>query len=164
MKPLLFLLFSILVSDYSFSQVKAGTIVRPRVVETTDSIEYYEVEVVSNQHSHLPLLKGEWNITSMRRQPRVEAESLTNATLTINGDSSFEGNTGCNRYSGKFNLKGTGIRFGTVASTKMACSNMDQEAAFLRLLQQTISNYSVTNDSLLLRDVTGNIVFQAKRK
>jgi heat shock protein HslJ len=164
MKPLYFLLFSFLLSTYAYSQVKAGTIVRPKkVVETTDEVEYYEVEVASNQRSYLNLLKGSWNITSMRRQPKVDAELLTNATLTISGDSTFAGNTGCNSISGKFTLKGTGIRFGTVASTKKACSNMDQETAFLRLLQQTISNYSVTNDTLLLRDVTGNVVFEAKR-
>jgi heat shock protein HslJ len=163
MKPLCFLLCSVFFASASYAQVKAGTIVRPRVVETKDEVEYYEVEVTTNQKSYLNLLKGTWNFTSMRRQPRVEAESLTNASLTINGDSTFSGSTGCNTISGKFTLKGTGIRFGNLTSTKMACNNMDQETAFLKLIQQTISNYSVTNDSLLLRDVTGNIVFHAKK-
>jgi heat shock protein HslJ len=163
MKPLYFLLFATLFTTYSYSQVRAGTIVRPKVAESKDEVEYYEVEITTNQHSYLHLLKGNWNITSMRRQPRVDAELLTNASLTITSDSSFSGSTGCNRISGKFILKGAGIKFDNIVSTKMACSNMDQEAAFLRLLQQTISKYSVSEDTLYLRDGVGNIVFEAKR-
>jgi heat shock protein HslJ len=164
MRPLYFLLLSIFFSTYSYAQVKAGTIVRPKVVESTDEVvEYYEVEVATTQKSSLNLLKGSWNVTSMRRQPRVDAELLTNASLTISGDSSFAGNTGCNRMSGKFILKGAGIKFDKIVTTKMACSNIEQEAALLKLLQQTISKYSVTQDSLYLRDGVGNIVFEAKR-
>ncbi len=165
MRPLYFLLFSIFLSASSYAQVKAGTIVRPKVAESKEEevIEYYEVEVATTQHSHLNLLKGSWNITSMRRQPKVDAEVLTDATITISGDSTFTGNTGCNRMSGKFILKGNGIKFDKIVTTKMACSNMEQEAAFLKLLQQTISRYSVTESTLSLRDGVGNIVFEAKR-
>lgn len=100
----------------------------------------------------------------MRRQPKVNAETLTNTFLTINEDSSFTGSSGCNRISGKFILKGTGIKFSNVAATKMACDKMEQESALLRLLQQSISKYSVAGDKLYFRDGVGNIILEARRK
>jgi hypothetical protein len=46
----------------------------------------------------------------------------------------------------------------------MSCSKQQEETWFLQLLQETVSNYSVTQPKLLLRDGSSNIVFEATRK
>jgi heat shock protein HslJ len=46
----------------------------------------------------------------------------------------------------------------------MICGKQEEENWFLQLLQETVSNYSVTKPTLLLRDGSSNIVFEARRK
>lgn len=145
------------------AQVKAGTLVRKRVVETEDSIEYYDVEVGSKQQSYLKDMTGTWQVLQMKRQPRMPAETLSNVQLQINGDSTFSGSGGCNTLNGTFSLKGTSIKFKNISTTKMACFKMEQEQWFIKLLQESVSAYSVSPDLLLLRDGSGNVIFEAKR-
>jgi len=45
----------------------------------------------------------------------------------------------------------------------MACSNLEQEAAFIKLMEETVSAYSVSDSKLLLRDGSSNIVFECVR-
>jgi heat shock protein HslJ len=129
-----------------------------------DSIEFYEVGVEVRQKNHLDLLLGSWHISSMRRQSRMEEDLLTDVYITFVNDSAFNGNGGCNRISGKYILKGTGIKFSQVVATKMACEQLEKETAFLQLLQETVSAYTVTADQLLLRDGAANVVFTANRR
>jgi heat shock protein HslJ len=129
-----------------------------------DSIEYYDAEVEIQQKNYLHLLKGIWNVTTMQRQQRIDAESLSNVQMVFMTDSTFAGSAGCNRMSGKYTVKGTSIKFGDIITTKMACDRLEQETELLRLLQQTVSAYTVSNTELLLRDGSSNIVFKASKK
>lgn len=54
------------------------------------------------------------------------------SVLEIHADGRVTGNGGCNRMSGKAEIKGSAIAFGPLASTRMACTPavMDQEAKF----------------------------------
>ncbi|RKR20693.1 META domain-containing protein [Arthrobacter oryzae] len=45
--------------------------------------------------------------------------------LTITDDGSFQGTDGCNRLTGKGSISGDSFDFGPIASTMMACSNVD---------------------------------------
>jgi len=128
-----------------------------------DSIEYYETEFEVRQKNYRDLLKGTWVIDTMRRQARLNAEALTNVFITF-GDSTFNGRAGCNHVSGSYTLKGTSIKFSDIITTKMSCENIEQEIAFLDLLNNTVSAYTVSSNSLLLRDGASNIVFTAIRK
>jgi putative lipoprotein len=94
----------------------------------------------------------------------MDADHLTGVTLTLNSDSSFTGQASCNKIWGKFSIKGTSIKFNDIASTKMSCSKQEEENWILQLLQNTVSAYSVTRPTLLLRDGSSNIVFEANRK
>ena len=78
--------------------------------------------------------------------------------------SSFTGRASCNRIWGKFSIKGTSIKFNDIGSTNLTCTKQDEENLVLQLLQQTVSNYSVTKPGLLLRDGASNVVFEATRK
>lgn len=59
-------------------------------------------------------------------------------------DKDLSGSTGCNRYQGGYQLKGTQLQVGTIATTRMACHPdlMQQEMAYLKALE-TIQNYSL---------------------
>lgn len=129
-----------------------------------DSVEYYEVDITARQKNYIDLLVGSWTIDTMHRQSRMEGEALTGIFLNFKTDSSFNGNAGCNQISGKYILKGTSIKLSNIISTKMACDKLDQETAILRLLEETVSAYTVDKSKLLLRDGSTNIIFHASRK
>lgn len=161
-------ILTLLVGSFYFfeasAQIKAGTIVRTKEVPGKDSIVFYETDFATQQKSFMDLLTGSWTITSMKKQSQMQQEDLAGITLTLNKDSTFTGQASCNKIWGKFRIKGTSIKFNDIASTKLSCTKQDEEKWILQLLQETVSNYTVGKPSLLLRDVAGNIVFEAKRK
>lgn len=129
-----------------------------------DSVIYVETEIEAKQKNSLDLLIGSWDVITMQRQTRLKIEPLTNTYFSLNENSSFNGKSGCNNISGQYVLKGTGIKFTNISSTKMHCANTEQETAFLQLLSETVSAYTVSKDSLLLRDGSANIIFRAVRR
>jgi heat shock protein HslJ len=131
---------------------------------TKDSIEYYETEFEVRQKNYIELLRGQWQIDTMHRQSRLPGENLTGVYINFNSDSTFNGKAGCNNIAGTYTLKGTSIRFSNIISTKMACEKLEQENAFLQLLQNTVSAYTVDAQSLWLRDGASNIIFHASKK
>ncbi len=139
-------------------------VIRQDTTMIKDSIEFYETEFEARQKNYLDILVGSWTIDTMHRQVRLPGENLTDVYLTFNTNSTFSGNAGCNRISGKFVLKGTSIKFENIISTKMACPKLEEETAFLKLLQETVSAYTVTQSTLWLRDGASNIVFHASRR
>lgn len=151
-------------SYLSVAQVKAGTIVRTKEISGKDSVAFYEVDIATRQKSFMNLLVGSWKINSMKKQSKIDANHLSNVSLTLNKDSTFTGQASCNKIWGKFSIKGTSIKFNDIASTKMTCANQEEENWVLQLLQETVSNYSVTKSVLLLRDGASNIVFEAGKK
>jgi beta-lactamase class A/heat shock protein HslJ len=60
------------------------------------------------------------------------------------------GSGGCNTFNGSYELKeGNRISFSKIASTLMACDNMETEAQFLKVLEMT-DNYFISVDTLIL--------------
>ena len=161
-KSLALLLFIVAGTDAS-AQLKAGTLVRTKTVPVADSIEYYETDYATRQKSYMNLLVGAWYITSMKRQPRIKAEVLTDVVLNLKSDSTFTGSSGCNKISGNLSIKGTSIKFTSIASAKKTCAKAEEERWILKLLQETVSNYTVTDNTLWLRDGSSNVVFEAKK-
>ena len=145
------------------SKTQQTVLEKEEVSLAKDSIEYYETDFEARQKNYREWLIGTWTIDTMRRQSQLPAEILSNVFLRFS-DSTFSGYAGCNQISGRYTLKGTSIIFSDVVSTKMACPNLDQEYAFLNLLQQTVSAYTVTDSKLLLRDGASNIIFNGVRK
>jgi heat shock protein HslJ len=142
---------------------KTVTIQNEDISLAKDSIEYYETDFEIRQKNYRERLIGIWTIDTMHRQSKMNAEYLTHMYLTFS-DSTFSGNAGCNKISGRYTLKGTSIKFSDVISTKMACDRLEQEYAFLDLLQNTVSMYTVTDKVLWLRDGASNVVFHASKR
>lgn len=109
-------------------------------------------------------LAGTWRVISMRRQQKAELETLQNVSLTFpQTDTRFTGKAPCNNIHGTISLNGYSIRFQNIASTRMACDNMEQEGAFLNLLETRISAFTIDGNKLYLRDGISNIVFECVR-
>ena len=77
---------------------------------------------------------------------------VTDSTITLDLTSgTASGTAGCNTYSGAYELSGTSISIGPLATTRMACPEppgvMDQENQYLTELQQ-VEAYSIQSDGL----------------
>src|SRR5687767_4212030 len=148
----------------SCSAQKKPTTPQRDTTVVADSVEFYDTDYEVRQKNYWNLLQGGWVVNSMRRQAKMDEESLSGFYLQFYTDSTFNGNSGCNRISGRYSIKGTSIKFSNIISTKMACERLEQEAAFLKLLEGTVSAYTVSNTQLLLRDGASNILFTANRR
>lgn len=69
-------------------------------------------------------------------------------TVTFDADGKVYGDSGCNRFTGGYTIKGDRIKIGPLASTMMFCEGkMDAEQAFLTKLQAAVS-FSATDARL----------------
>ncbi|MFV0605349.1 MAG: META domain-containing protein [Niabella sp.] len=110
-------------------------------------------------------LAGGWNVISMKRQQMAEEEQLSGVSLFFDSSSAkFTGEAPCNAIFGTILLNGYGIRFQNIGATKKACDKLEQETAYLKLLQTRISAFTIDGDKLYLRDGTSNIVFVCERR
>ncbi|MDR1054401.1 MAG: META domain-containing protein [Prevotellaceae bacterium] len=72
------------------------------------------------------------------------------------------GFAGCNRVMGPFEVKGSSLKFGNVASTMMMCvEHMNMENAVTNALQQTDS-YRIENGQLILLKGSDVLVIYAR--
>ena len=148
------------------SQKKATTL---RVEQSSsafavDSIGYYETEYEARQYNDLGLLVGSWNLDKMQRQARLPEESLGAATFSLGNDGRFRISTTCGYVTGDYILKGRSIKFSNASSEWYDCADKEQASELVRLLNNTVSAYTVSGDQLLLRDGASNIVFSATRQ
>ncbi len=72
-------------------------------------------------------------------------------TLTFDSDGSVYGDSGCNRFTGGYTIKGDRIKIGPLASTLKACPEpiMGAEMAFLTTLQSA-KTFAATDTRLKL--------------
>lgn len=110
------------------------------------------------------LLDGKWEAKYVEDAPasmkEMYPESLPTIVFNI-AEGQVSGNSGCNNFTGSFSVNGNAIKWeGQLASTRMACPNMDGEKAFLSALRKSTS-YSVTDRgqtlNLISDEVTGSI-------
>lgn len=73
---------------------------------------------------------------------------VPNMEININTNR-FAGFSGCNRMTGSLFFEKDLLRFSQVASTRMACPNMEKESEFLKALQSS-TEYKVENGRLYL--------------
>lgn len=71
------------------------------------------------------------------------------------GDNRFSGHAGCNQMSGSIMVEGNRIKFGPIASTKMACPDMTVEQAVSNALSNKTLTYSIDNMKLTLTSTQG---------
>ena len=82
-------------------------------------------------------------------------------TAKFGQDGTLSGSSGCNTYSGSYQLDGDQLQIGPLASTMMACLEpaglMDQETAYLQVLS-TAASFRLADGKLELLDDAGQVI------
>jgi len=73
------------------------------------------------------------------------------------------GSGGCNRFNGSYQAQAGTLRFGPLATTRMACPHMENETAFLRALDYTRA-YRVHGRTLELLDDKGTTLVRLEER
>jgi len=147
----------------------------PKIFETVgdslrkDSVVYYETEIGYIMPDLSPKFKGKWMINVMRRQARAVPDSLNTAYLEFYGDTLFSAFVGCNKFSGKYIIKGPTIKFiisdTTLSDTTLTiCPQTEIENWFIKLIETRVSYFGIDEKILYLKDVAYNIVFDCAKK
>jgi heat shock protein HslJ len=112
---------------------------------TVDSGQIPDAEIVSLQDT-------KWILVELMGAP-VDAAKLQKVPFLLLQSSGQRavGTAGCNNFNGSYQLDESklSIRFDKIASTMMACENMEVEAQFLTLIE-TVDNYSLNGPTLTL--------------
>ena len=103
--------------------------------------------------SDKPLEGTAWKLASMEGIPSsaiaAEADSFT---LAFNAaDTMVAGRTNCNRFFGKYELKGKELEFGNLGMTRMACPDMQYEDAFVKMLDE-VDRFEIRGSEMTLFD------------
>jgi heat shock protein HslJ len=103
--------------------------------------------------SRRPELTGTyWKLVELMGKP-FKGTSATGKEMyiTLSADSStVQGHGGCNSFRGKYEVtEGSRISFRGIASTMMACPDMENETVFMKAIEST-DNYIISGNSLQL--------------
>ena len=145
-------------------------VVREEQVENppadASSIKWILVEEVSKtpveSSGELELEGTDWMMVSYLNQDGELTPSLPGTSATAlfqNGE--LNGNAGCNGYFGSYEVDGSNLSVGPLASTEMFCGSppgvMDQELGYLSALGRA-ANYAIENEQLVIANEAGEIV------
>ena len=106
-----------------------------------------------SQQKALPLEGTQWKLARMEAIPaKAVAAEADFFTLEFNAaDTMVAGRTNCNRFFGKYELKGQKLSFGNLGMTRMACPDMQYEDAFVKMLDE-VDSYAIEGSELKFYD------------
>ncbi len=107
-------------------------------------------------------LMGKWDVVSISVPQKTEPEATPDVFITF-AESSFGGKAPCNHIGGNYTMEGDSISFRSIISTKMACGRSEQENALLNLLSNKVTTYSISENSLLLKDDSDHVVVECRK-
>ena len=113
------------------------------------------------QPSQADTLVGTWKLLSYGDADRqVTAHQDSEPTLTFNSDGTVGGNFGCNSFGGEYKATRGDIKFGSIASTLMACfpeELMTQESETLAILSGRV-DYAIVDGVLTITNSDGKVL------
>lgn len=112
-----------------------------------------------------PLGGTQWNLTRLDDREVTGDDPQRRPHLILDEDAHrLAGSGGCNRLLGGYERDGERIKFAGVASTMMACPDMEIEGLFTRALER-VATWRILGRMLELRDDAGALVarFEAAR-
>ncbi|TVR34459.1 MAG: META domain-containing protein [Balneolaceae bacterium] len=118
--------------------------------------------------THVTLMNTEWKLIRLQTGDLTQTEVIDNQpTLNFNLEElRVYGFGGCNQYTGSFLIgDDNSIEFSSIASTKMACPEMEIEQTFYKQIENVTTFEIDENDQLLvLTDEESEevLVFQTK--
>ena len=91
-----------------------------------------------SQKEALPLEGTTWKLAKMEAIPAkaIDAEADFFTMQFSAADTLVSGRTNCNRFFGKYELKGQKLEFENLGMTRMACPEMQYEDAFVKMLDE----------------------------
>lgn len=120
----------------------------------------YEFEPVGQQSlgsSKAPLLENtDWKLIWLGDSPLTSASPQQEPHLLFDSNTHrVSGSGGCNRLTGGYQLTGSHLKFGQIASTMMACVHgMEAEQALLHMLPK-VETWKIAGQELELLDASG---------
>ena len=106
-----------------------------------------------SQKKDMPLEGTTWKLGKMEAIPStaIHAESDFFTLQFSAADTMVAGRTNCNRFFGKYELKGRELKFENLGMTRMACPDMEYEDAFVKMLDE-VDRYEIKGSALKLYD------------
>ena len=101
-----------------------------------------------SQKKALPLEGTTWKLAKMEA---IDAEADFFTLQFSAADTLVSGRTNCNRFFGKYELKGQKLEFENLGMTRMACPEMQYEDAFVKMLDE-VDGYEIKGAELKLYD------------
>jgi heat shock protein HslJ len=116
-------------------------------------------EPTGSARSDVPLIGTSWAVVAIDGDPAGHPSRgvVGTPSLRLTEDGAIAGTTGCNRFFGRYQLDGTTLTIGPLATTRMACDGpaAAQEAALLRVLSDAALEATVAADTLHLSRADG---------
>lgn len=109
-----------------------------------------------------PDVHGAWVIEQARSEPIIDKRR---ARLVLGRDGRLSGHNSCNAMNGSFTLEGDRIRIGPIATTRMACAELqrEQEDRILSALELAVTARVRPDGLLEIRDADGRGLLRATR-
>lgn len=106
-----------------------------------------------SQKKTLPLEGTLWKLARMDAIPAksIDAEADFFTLQLSAADTMVSGRTNCNRFFGKYELKGQQLEFENLGMTRMACPEMQYEDAFVKMLDD-VDRYEIKGSELKFYD------------
>lgn len=109
----------------------------------------------------VPLRETYWRLVQLGDKQITPADEQQEAHLIFSTeDGRVAGSGGCNRLAGSYTANNDALRFGGVASTRMACTHgMETESNFLGALEH-VRTWKISNRQLELFDDGGKVLLR----
>lgn len=92
-------------------------------------------------------LIGSWTLSKIKGNETANLFGEDPATFIYTDGGAVNGNAGCNNYRSQVSLNGDTISFAPIASTRIACPNLEGEQTFLNILSTPVEG-SIKGDKL----------------
>jgi len=92
----------------------------------------------------------EWKLVSINLPDEAIIPPVGRVTITFTEAGNVNGNGGCNRFSGKFEIKENKLSITDIMSTRRACEIMKVESAVIKALKD-VDSFSAVGNQLLLK-------------
>ena len=103
----------------------------------------------SNTESTHPLLLTHWSLQAIDQKPLPET-SPKPPFIVFDTNGRYFGNFGCNNFFGSYYQKKKKIELDYTGATKMLCSDMEMEKAFMKAIKRDVNTFSMNKDTLFL--------------
>lgn len=109
------------------------------------------------------VVDGEWLVRRLKGKTLPKEVQMD--LIIKQAEGKIAGRAACNRYFGEVTGLSEGkVQFGSIGSTRMACPEMEYEAAFFEALRATKAYGFADDGALLLSDEAGAVVLELSRK